>query len=137
MFCLRRNQVCPSRNWKRFQREINKDAGLFPKISFFRCFPHIFAVAKQLPCFSISRLVSVKDFFNVYIFLKCKYMCNGGVTLEIYSTFYHNNYGNYNFIADTQCDPYIFHVNESLQICMISGETLPVKTDFNHAWRHD
>ena len=24
----------------------------------------------------------------------------GAVTLEIYSTFYHNNYGNYNFLAD-------------------------------------
>ena len=61
----------------------------------------------------------------------------GAVTLEIYSRFYHNNYGNYNFIADTQCDRYIFYVNESIQICMISGETLPVKADFNHAWRHD
>ena len=61
----------------------------------------------------------------------------GAVTLEIYSTFHHNNYGNYNFIADTQCDRYIFYVNESIQICMISGETLPFKADFNHACRHD
>ena len=59
------------------------------------------------------------------------------VTLEIYSIFYHNNYGNCNFIADAQCDRHIFYVNESIQICMISGETLPVKADFNQAWRHD
>ena len=32
----------------------------------------------------------------------------GAVVLEIYSTFYHNNYGNYNVIADSQCDRYIF-----------------------------
>ena len=51
--------------------------------------------------------------------------------MEIYSTFYHNNYGNHSFIADTQCDCYIFYVNESIQICMISGETLLVKADFN------
>ena len=54
----------------------------------------------------------------------------GAVTLEIYSIFYHNNHGNYNFIADTQCDRYDFYVNESIQICMISGETFPVKADF-------
>ena len=35
--------------------------------------------------------------------------------MEIYSTFYHNNYGNYNFIADAQYDRYIFYVNESIQ----------------------
>ena len=51
--------------------------------------------------------------------------------MEIYSTFYHNNYGKCSFIADTQCDRYIFYVNESIQICMISWETLPVKADFN------
>ena len=58
--------------------------------------------------------------------------------MEIYSTFDHNNNGNYNFIADTQCGRYIFYVNESIQIWVISGETLPVKAaDFDHAWRHD
>ena len=61
----------------------------------------------------------------------------GVVTLEIYGTFYHNNYGNYDFITDSQCDCYIFYVNESIQFCMISGETLPFKTDFNHTWRHN
>ena len=75
MFPLQRNQVYPSRDWKRSQRQIIKDADPFPKISFFRCFPHIFAIAKQLPGFSISRLASVEDFLNVYIFFKCKYMC--------------------------------------------------------------
>ena len=55
------------------------------------------------------------------------------VTLKIYSTFYHNNYGNYNFVADSQRDRYIFYVNESVHFCMISGEALPVKADFNHA----
>ena len=55
------------------------------------------------------------------------------ITLEIYSTFYHNNYGNYNFIADSQCDRYIFYVNESIQFYLNSGETLPAKADFNHA----
>ena len=45
--------------------------------------------------------------------------------------------GNYNFIADTQRDRYIFYVNESIQICMMSGESFPVKVDFNHTWRHD
>ena len=58
----------------------------------------------------------------------------GAVTLEIYSTLYHNNYGNYNFITDSR---YIFYVNESFQFYLISVETVPVKADFNHAWRHD
>ena len=41
-------------------------------------------------------------------------------------------------IATNECyDRYIFYVNESIQTCTISGETLPVKADFNHAWRHD
>ena len=61
----------------------------------------------------------------------------GVITLEIYSTFYHNNHGNYNFKANTQCDRCIFYVNQSIQICIISGETLPVKADFTHAWRYD
>ena len=60
---------------------------------------------------------------------------NGVVILEIYSTFYHNNSGNYNLITNIQCDRYIFYVNESIQFCFISGETLPVKADFNHAWK--
>ena len=70
MFCLQRNQVCTSRNWKPSQREIiSKDAGPFLKFSFFiRCFSHIFAIANKLPGFSISRRASVEDFFNVYIF---------------------------------------------------------------------
>ena len=51
--------------------------------------------------------------------------------MEIYSKFYHNNYGNYNFTADTQRYRYIFYVCECIQICMISGETLLVKADFN------
>ena len=61
----------------------------------------------------------------------------GVVILEIFGTFCHNNYDNYDFIADSQCDCYIFYVNESIQFCMISGETLPFKTDFNHTWRHN
>ena len=32
---------------------------------------------------------------------------------------------------------YVFYVNESIQICMISGKTLPVKADCNHVRRHD
>ena len=36
------------------------------------------------------------------------YITYGAVTLEVYSTFYHNNYGNCNFIADSLCDRYIF-----------------------------
>ena len=47
-----------------------KDAGPFVKISFFRCFSHIFAIANQLPAFSISRLANVEDFFNVNMFYK-------------------------------------------------------------------
>ena len=68
MFRLRRNQVCTSRNWKPPQREIlSKDAGPFLKISFFSwCFSHIFAIEKQLPGFSISRLASGEDFSNIY-----------------------------------------------------------------------
>ena len=58
------DQVCANRNWKRFQRETSKDAGPF----FFKWFSHIFAVAKQLPDFSISRLASVENFLNVSIF---------------------------------------------------------------------
>ena len=65
----------------------------------------------------------------------CTIFNNGAVTLEIYSTFYQNNYGNYNFIADIIF--FFFFKNGSIQFCMISGETLPVKADFNHAWRHD
>ena len=57
--------------------------------------------------------------------------------MEIYSTFYHNNYGNDNLIADSQHKRYIFYVNESIQFCIISGETFAVKVGFNHAWRHD
>ena len=77
MFHLRRNQACTSRNWKPCQREIlNKDAGPFIRMFLFsRCFSHIFAIANQLAGFSISRLASVEDFFNVYIFFKCKYIC--------------------------------------------------------------
>ena len=79
MFRLRRNQVCTSRNWKSSQREIlSKGAGPFLKISFFsRCFSHMFATGKQLPGFSISRLVSGEiiyflmyiDFLNVNIYV--------------------------------------------------------------------
>ena len=36
-------------------------------------FFHIFAIANQLPGFSISRLPNVDDFFNANIFFKCKY----------------------------------------------------------------
>ena len=79
-----------------------------------------------------SGCLTVSDLFHMFT-----QSINGAITLEIYSTFYHNNYGNYIFIADTQCDRYIFYVNESIQICMISGETLPVKADFHHAWRRD
>ena len=53
----------------------------------------------------------------------------GAVKLEIYSKFYKNNYGNYNFMADSQCDRYIFYMNRSIQFCVISGEALSVKAD--------
>ena len=72
MFHLRRNQVCPSRNWKPFQNEIlSKDAGPFLKISFSSSYlSYIFAIANQLPGFFISRLASVEDFLMyIYIFL--------------------------------------------------------------------
>ena len=43
--------------------------------------------------------------FSKLIYLSKRYLFKikvyGAVTLEIYSTFYHNNYGNYKFIADT------------------------------------
>ena len=38
-------------------------------------FSHIFAIASQLPCFSISILRNVEDSFNVNIFFNCKYKC--------------------------------------------------------------
>ena len=38
-------------------------------------FFHIFAIANQLPGFSIGRLANVEDSFNVNIFHKCKYKC--------------------------------------------------------------
>ena len=74
MFRLRRNQVCTSRNWKLSQREVlSKDLGLFLKISLFLILfffvSHIFAIAKQLPGFSIRRLPSREDFSNVYIYI--------------------------------------------------------------------
>ena len=53
------------------------------------------------------------DFYTLVTYTS--YITYGAVTLGIYSTFYHNNYGNYNFIADSLCDHYIFYVNESLQ----------------------
>ena len=87
-----------------------------------------------LPYRCLKNVVHQIDSKNEWLLLSVTF---GAVTLEIYSTFYHNNYGNYNFIADTQCDRYDFYVNESIQICMISGETFPVKANFNHAWRHD
>ena len=53
--------ICTSRNWKLSQSEISsKGAGPFLKISFsFRCFSHIFAIAKQLPGFSIISTISM------------------------------------------------------------------------------
>ena len=51
------------------------------------------------------------------------------VTLEIDSTFYRNDYGNCNFIGDSQPDRYIVHVNESIQFCIICGKTLHIKAD--------
>ena len=68
MFRLRRNQISPNRNWKRSQREISKDASPFPKNFFLQVLPHIFAITKQLPGFSISRLASVEYLFNVHIY---------------------------------------------------------------------
>ena len=87
MFHLRRNQVCTNRNWKPSQREILcKDAGRFIKIFFFsRCFFHIFAIANQLAGFTVSRLASVGDFFNVCILFICKYICEyKGLFIQIY-----------------------------------------------------
>ena len=57
----------------------------------------------------------------------------GAVTLEVYNTFHHNNYGNYIFKADSQCERYILYVKNTailIQFCMISGETIPFKADF-------
>ena len=68
-------------------------------------------------------------------FIKCYHLWSGHIgNLQ---HIYHSNYGNYNFIAGTRCDRCVFYVNESIQICMISEETLPIKADFNHAWRND
>ena len=75
----------------------------------------------------------VIDIKPIYLNKRYSFQNNGAVTLEIYSSFYHSDYGNYNFIADSQCDSYIFYANEYIQFCMISWETLPVKADFNHA----
>ena len=56
---------------------LSKNADTFLKISFFfRCYSHFFAIANQLPGFSISRLANVEDFFNVNIFFKCKLNIN-------------------------------------------------------------
>ena len=54
---------------------LSKHVGPFLKISLFRCFSHIFAIANQLPGFSISRLAKCRGIFNVNIFFKCKYKC--------------------------------------------------------------
>ena len=54
---------------------LSKDADAFLNF-FLRVFFHIFAIAVQLPGFSISRLANVEDFFfNVKIFFKCKSKC--------------------------------------------------------------
>ena len=48
---------------------LSKDSGPFLKIPFFfSCFSHIFAIANQLPGFSICRLGNVEDLFNVNFF---------------------------------------------------------------------
>ena len=72
------------------------------------------------------------NFCGHQVYLRNAKSTYGAATLEIYSTCYHNNYGNCNFIADSLCDSYIFCVNESIQFCLYSGETLPVKADFSH-----
>ena len=60
---------------------LSKNADTFLKISFFfRCYSHFFAIANQLPGFSISRLANVEDFFNVNIFFKCKLNINVSIT---------------------------------------------------------
>ena len=57
------------------ERNLSKDAGPFIKTFFFsRYFSKIFAIANQLAGFPISSSASVEDFFNVYIFFKCKYI---------------------------------------------------------------
>ena len=64
------------RNWKLSQRQ-SKDTDTFLKIcSFFRCYFHFFAIATQLPGFSISRLANAEDFFNVNVFFKFKLNIN-------------------------------------------------------------
>ena len=62
--------IYTSRNWKLYQSQIlSKDADLFLKISFFfRCCSHDFAIANELPGFSISRLANVGGVLNVNIF---------------------------------------------------------------------
>ena len=83
MVHLRRNQLVDftSKNWKLYQSQIlSKDAYTFLKISFFfKCYSHFFAIANQLPGFSISKLANVGDFFNVNIFFKCKLNINVSV----------------------------------------------------------
>ena len=67
MFQLRRNQVF---DWHK------QKLSPFLNIYFtLRCFSHSFAIANQLPGFSISRLANVEDFFDVGMLFKCKYKC--------------------------------------------------------------
>ena len=93
-------------------------------------FSYNFFSREQNILFRTFKTFHQKIFTGLTIYYPLYFKIIGAITLEINSTFYHNNYGIYNFIADTQCDWYIFHTNESIQLCLISRETHPVKVGF-------
>ena len=69
--------ICTSRNLKLSQSQIlSKDADTFLKISFFFECSLFFAIAIQLPGFSISRLANVVESFNLNIFFNRKLIIN-------------------------------------------------------------
>ena len=77
-------------------------------------FPYNFFSREQNILFIIFKTFHQKIFAGLTIYYPLCFKIIGAIILEIYSTFYHNNYGIYNFRADTQCDWYIFHTNESI-----------------------
>ena len=86
-------------------------------------------------CFAFLQWIllyyTIKTIERVRRFLLKKYFTErnfyGAVTSENYSTFYHNNYGNYNFIADSQCDRYIFYVMNLFNFVWSQGKSFPLK----------
>ena len=112
-------------------QSISKKTSLLKFIKGFHVnFSYIFFSWEQNVLFRIFKTFHQKTCTGITIYYPLCFKITGAITLEIYSTFYQNNYGIYNFIADTQCDHYIFHTNESIQFCLILRETHPAKVDF-------